>query len=188
MIQTQLALLRRELWEHRSVFVVPGVVALITLLTSWTSQVTIGELEHLDIGIVGGGIVGVSTALWLIRDGHRVTLFDRTDPGSADQTSFGNAGMIASCGIVPVNAPGSANTAILRPAKKSPVEIISGPSGVTFFMVISGIRSPTLRAITLLLHVIGCPVIRKGWRHKSTCARTIPVAKSALFDKRTKLS
>jgi ABC-2 type transport system permease protein len=53
MIQTQLALLRRELWEHRSVFVVPGVVALITLLTSWTSQVTIGELEHLDIGIVG---------------------------------------------------------------------------------------------------------------------------------------
>ena len=53
MIQTQLALLRRELWEHRSVFVVPGVVALITLLTSWTSQVTIGELEHLDISIVG---------------------------------------------------------------------------------------------------------------------------------------
>ena len=63
-------------------------------------------MDRLDIGIVGGGIVGVSTALWLIRDGHRVTLFDRTDPGSADQTSFGNAGMIASCGIVPVNAPG----------------------------------------------------------------------------------
>ena len=53
MMQTQLALLQRELWEHRSIFVVPGVVALVTLLTSWTSQVTIGELEHLDIGIVG---------------------------------------------------------------------------------------------------------------------------------------
>lgn len=53
MIQTQLALLQRELWEHRSVFVVPVVVAVITLLTSWTGQVTIGELEHLDMGIVG---------------------------------------------------------------------------------------------------------------------------------------
>jgi len=53
MMQTQLALLQRELWEHRSVFVVPVVVAVITLLTSWTGQVTISELEHLDIGIVG---------------------------------------------------------------------------------------------------------------------------------------
>jgi ABC-2 type transport system permease protein len=53
MIQTQIALLRREFWEHRSLVVVPLVVAVITLLTSWTSQVTIGELEHLDIGIVG---------------------------------------------------------------------------------------------------------------------------------------
>jgi ABC-2 type transport system permease protein len=53
MIRTQFTLLRRELWEHRSVYVVPAVVALITLLTSWTSQVTIAEFEHLDIGIVG---------------------------------------------------------------------------------------------------------------------------------------
>ena len=53
MIRTQLALLQRELWEHRAVFVVPVVVAVITLVTSWTGQVTIGELEHLDIGIVG---------------------------------------------------------------------------------------------------------------------------------------
>ena len=55
MIANQLALLQRELWEHKSVLVVPIVVALITLLTSWTSQVTIGELEHLDIGIISAG-------------------------------------------------------------------------------------------------------------------------------------
>ena len=53
MIQTQLALLQRELWEHRAVFVVPVIVAVITLLMSWTGQMTIGELEHLDAGIVG---------------------------------------------------------------------------------------------------------------------------------------
>lgn len=55
MIRTQVALLQRELWEHRSLFVVPVVVAVVTLLTSWTSQVTIGELEHLDIGIISAG-------------------------------------------------------------------------------------------------------------------------------------
>ena len=55
MIHTQIALLQRELWEHKSVLVVPVVVALVTLLTSWTSQVTIGELEYLDIGIISAG-------------------------------------------------------------------------------------------------------------------------------------
>ncbi len=60
----------------------------------------------MKVGVVGGGIVGVSTALWLVRDGHSVTLFDRNDPGTPAQTSFGNAGMIANVGIVPVNTPG----------------------------------------------------------------------------------
>jgi len=53
MIARQAALLRRELWEHRSVFVVPAVVAVLTILTSWTSQVTLGQIENLDIGIIG---------------------------------------------------------------------------------------------------------------------------------------
>ena len=55
MIHTQIALLQRELWEHKSVLVVPVVVALVTLLTWWTSKVTIGELEYLDIGIISAG-------------------------------------------------------------------------------------------------------------------------------------
>lgn len=53
MIRTQIALLQREVWEHRSIFVVPAVVALLITLTSLTGQVSINELEHLDIGIVG---------------------------------------------------------------------------------------------------------------------------------------
>lgn len=55
MIRTQVALLRRELWEHKAVYVVPLIVAVVTLLTSWISQVTLGELEHLDIGIISAG-------------------------------------------------------------------------------------------------------------------------------------
>lgn len=54
--------------------------------------------------IVGAGIVGVSTALWLQRDGHRVTLIDKTGP--AEGTSYGNAGLLARSSIVPVTGPG----------------------------------------------------------------------------------
>jgi ABC-2 type transport system permease protein len=53
MIQTQLALLRRELWEHRAIYVVPGVVALLMVLSSLTGQVSINDIEHLDAGLIG---------------------------------------------------------------------------------------------------------------------------------------
>lgn len=54
--------------------------------------------------VVGAGIVGVSTALNLIRDGHRVTLLDRDGPAAG--TSYGNGGVLASCAMVPVTGPG----------------------------------------------------------------------------------
>jgi len=54
--------------------------------------------------VVGAGIVGVSTAIWLQRDGHDVTLIDREGP--AGGTSYGNAGLLASGSIVPVTGPG----------------------------------------------------------------------------------
>ena len=57
-----------------------------------------------SVAVIGAGIVGVSTALWLIRDGHRVTLIDRLGPGEG--TSYGNGGVLASCSIVPVTMPG----------------------------------------------------------------------------------
>ncbi len=54
--------------------------------------------------IVGAGIVGVSTAIWLQRSGHRVTLIDRLGP--AGGASHGNGGVLASCAMVPVTGPG----------------------------------------------------------------------------------
>ena len=56
------------------------------------------------VAVIGAGIVGVSTALWLIRDGHDVVLIDRTEPGEG--TSHGNGGVLASCAVVPVTVPG----------------------------------------------------------------------------------
>ncbi|WP_349357699.1 FAD-dependent oxidoreductase [Stappia sp.] len=56
------------------------------------------------VAVIGAGIVGVSTAIWLARDGHDVVLVDRAGPGEG--TSHGNGGVLASCAIVPVTVPG----------------------------------------------------------------------------------
>lgn len=56
--------------------------------------------------VIGGGIVGVCSALWLMREGHDVTLIDKGQPGMG--ASFGNGGILASCSMVPVTAPGLA--------------------------------------------------------------------------------
>ncbi|MCP4182450.1 MAG: FAD-dependent oxidoreductase [Hyphomicrobiales bacterium] len=68
------------------------------------------------IAIIGAGIVGVSSAIWLQRAGHKVILIDREGPAAG--TSYGNGGVLASCGVVPVNAPGllkSAPGMLMRP-------------------------------------------------------------------------
>ena len=57
-----------------------------------------------SIVIIGAGIVGVSAAIWLQRDGHNVTIIDKTGP--AGGASFGNAGIVASSSITPVTMPG----------------------------------------------------------------------------------
>ena len=53
--------------------------------------------------IIGAGMVGISTAIWLQRSGHRVILMDRGNPGMG--ASYGNAGLIAQWAVVPVNTP-----------------------------------------------------------------------------------
>ena len=56
------------------------------------------------IAVIGAGIVGVSTAIWLQRDGHDVILVDREGPAAG--ASHGNGGVLASCSIIPVTVPG----------------------------------------------------------------------------------
>ncbi|MCW5605349.1 MAG: FAD-dependent oxidoreductase, partial [Burkholderiales bacterium] len=58
-----------------------------------------------EITIVGAGIVGVMTAIYLQREGCRVTVIDRQAPGEG--TSFGNAGSIAPSSIIPIAVPGT---------------------------------------------------------------------------------
>jgi D-amino-acid dehydrogenase len=57
-----------------------------------------------NIAIVGAGIVGMSAALYLQRDGHSVTVFDPNEPGSG--ASYGNAGLICTDQSLPIVLPG----------------------------------------------------------------------------------
>ncbi|MEL0436064.1 NAD(P)/FAD-dependent oxidoreductase [Phycobacter sp. K97] len=54
--------------------------------------------------VIGAGIVGAATAIWLRRAGHEVTLLDKGEPGMG--ASYGNGCILASCAIVPVTTPG----------------------------------------------------------------------------------
>ena len=53
--------------------------------------------------VIGAGICGVSTALWLRRSGHNVIMIDKAEPGMG--ASHGNAGLLAQWAIVPVAEP-----------------------------------------------------------------------------------
>ena len=60
--------------------------------------------------VIGAGICGLSSAIWLRRAGAEVTLIDRTGPGAG--ASYGNAGLLAEWGVAPVNTPGIHKTAL----------------------------------------------------------------------------
>ena len=62
--------------------------------------------EAQQVVVIGAGIVGVSTAIWLRRKGADVTIVDRNAPGDDRATSYGNAGVLAACSVAPVTAPG----------------------------------------------------------------------------------
>jgi D-amino-acid dehydrogenase len=55
--------------------------------------------------VLGGGVIGISTAYYLARSGARVTLLERQD-GPALETSFANAGQVSPGYSTPWAAPG----------------------------------------------------------------------------------
>ena len=59
--------------------------------------------NNYKVGIIGAGIQGVCTGLFLIKKGYQVTLFDRNEPGNA--ASYGNAGHFSPYASVPLNRP-----------------------------------------------------------------------------------
>ncbi len=59
----------------------------------------------MKVAVIGAGIIGITTAYELARDGHEVTVFERRS-AAAEETSFANAGLIAPGYVTPWAAPG----------------------------------------------------------------------------------
>jgi D-amino-acid dehydrogenase len=57
------------------------------------------------VAIIGAGVIGLCSAFYLARRGHRVTVIDRVAP-EHEGCSFGNAGMVVPSHFVPLAAPG----------------------------------------------------------------------------------
>ncbi|HEX3603063.1 MAG TPA: FAD-binding oxidoreductase [Steroidobacteraceae bacterium] len=60
--------------------------------------------EQDTIAVIGAGVIGAAAAFALARDGRRVLLLDRAEPGTAG-ASFGNAGHIAAELVQPLPSP-----------------------------------------------------------------------------------
>lgn len=57
-----------------------------------------------DVVIIGAGIVGLSTAYYLAKEGRSVIILEKTD--GSDSCSYGNAGFISPSHFVPLASPG----------------------------------------------------------------------------------
>lgn len=57
-----------------------------------------------NIVVVGGGIMGLSSAYYLQRSGHQVTVVDKGD--FSDNCSYGNAGYVCPSHFIPLATPG----------------------------------------------------------------------------------
>jgi len=72
--------------------------------TDTTKMPPTGAPSPQRVIVIGAGIVGVCTGLFLQRAGHSVTIIDPKPPGRG--TSFGNAGSLAVGNVYPVSTPG----------------------------------------------------------------------------------
>src|SRR6201999_749044 len=59
--------------------------------------------NKIDVIVLGAGIVGVSAAYAARQRGLSVVVVDRREPGN--ETSYGNAGILSSGSIFPLNQP-----------------------------------------------------------------------------------
>ena len=58
-----------------------------------------------NIAIIGGGVIGLCSAYYLIKDGHKVTIIDKSSLDSG--ASYINAGYLCPGHIIPLAAPGT---------------------------------------------------------------------------------
>ena len=60
----------------------------------------------MHIVVIGAGIVGMASALELLRDGHAVTIIEPGAPGGEQAASYGNGTLLNPSSVIPVSSPG----------------------------------------------------------------------------------
>ena len=91
-----------------------------------------------DVVILGGGVIGLTTAYYLAKEGARVTILERGDPGK--EASWAGAG------ILPPSDPDHART---------PFDRLRGLSGRLFPGLSDELRDATGTSIVLITHDLG---------------------------------
>lgn len=109
------------------------------------------------IAVVGAGVTGVTTAYYLARDGHEVTIIDKND-GAALETSFANGGQISASNAGVWNDWHTIKTAIASLFRESsPIRIAPRPTWhkiswlIEFLMAGRHARENTVRLAMLAL-------------------------------------
>lgn len=95
----------------------------------------------MKVAVLGAGVVGVTSAYYLARAGHEVTVLDRR-PGPAQETSFANAGEISPGYSAPWAAPGIPLKALKWLAMEHPPLILQPPlNWATFSWLLATLRN-----------------------------------------------
>ena len=58
------------------------------------------------VAILGGGVIGIISAIELLRLGHEVTIVEPGEAGGTQAASYGNAGWLSSHSVIPPSEPG----------------------------------------------------------------------------------
>jgi len=58
------------------------------------------------VAVIGGGVVGIVSAIELLRDGHGVTLIEPGAPGGEQAASYGNGSLLNPSSVIPMSLPG----------------------------------------------------------------------------------
>ncbi|MCG8639089.1 MAG: FAD-dependent oxidoreductase [Desulfobacterales bacterium] len=68
--------------------------------------------SHQDVVVIGGGIIGLACAYYLVKENKSVTLIDQGRIGSG--ASHGNCGLLHFSGVIPLCSPGTVKHEITR--------------------------------------------------------------------------
>ena len=60
----------------------------------------------MHVVVIGAGIVGLASALELLRDGHAVTIIEPAEAGGEQAASYGNGTLLNPSSVIPVSSPG----------------------------------------------------------------------------------